>query len=135
MSTETPPTPLDSLLAAAEQVRQQLNIKTFGAEGAAHLANFIQAQRGILAPAEREGVVMALGCFLGQCLVEGYGGEWGTGPDGSTGVGFDERLFFNPFYLVNEQLNKGETASVAAFFASVPARRKALPAARKRWIS
>jgi len=129
------PNPLDSLLAAAEQVRQQLNLKAFDAEGVAHLANFIEAQRGQLGPAEREGVVMALGCFLGQCLVQVYRGEWATGKDGSTGVGLANRFFFNPFRLVNSQLNEGESASVAAFFASVPKRLAAPAAPRKGWIS
>ena len=32
-------TPLDAINAAAEQVRQQLKLKAFDAEGAAHLAN------------------------------------------------------------------------------------------------
>ena len=132
---DTTPSPLDSLLAAAEQVRQQLQLKAFDAEGVAHLANFIQAQRGELGPAERPGVIMALGCFLGQCLVQVYRGEWGTGRDGTTGVGLAERFFFNPFHLVDAQLNEGESASVAAFFASVPSRLKTPPAARKSWIS
>ncbi|MDO7846512.1 hypothetical protein Q5H92_09105 [Hymenobacter sp. M29] len=135
--------PLDSILAAAEQVRQQLNLKAFDAEGVAHLDNFIkaqrdsfiEAQRDSLPAAEREGVVMALGCFLGQCLVQVYRGEWGTGKDGTTGVGLGGRFFFNPFYLVDAQLNEGESASVAAFFASVPQRLKSPPAARKSWIS
>lgn len=87
------PTPLDSINAAAEQVRQQLKLKAFDAEGAAHLANFIQAQRGQLGVAERPGVVLALGCFLGQCLVQAYRGEWGTGRDGTTGVGLAGRFF------------------------------------------
>ena len=94
-----------------------------------------EAQRGKLPPAEREGVVMALGCFLGQCLVQVYRGEWGTGRDGTTGVGLAGRFFFNPFHLVDAQLNEGESASVAAFFASVPQRLKTPPAARKGWIS
>ncbi|MDO7853506.1 hypothetical protein [Hymenobacter convexus] len=132
---DTSLSPLDSILAAAEQVRQQLNLKAFDAEAVAHLDNFIEAQRGILPAAEREGVIMALGCFLGQCLVQVYRGEWGTGKDGSTGVGLAGRFFFNPFHLVNTQLNEGESASVAAFFASVPQRLKSPPAARKSWIS
>ena len=132
---EAPSAPLDAINAAAEQVRQQLKLKAFDAEGAAHLANFIQAQRGQLGAAERSGVVMALGCFLGQCLVQVYRGEWGTGRDGTTGVGLGGRLFFNPFHLVDAQLNEGESASVAAFFASVPGRLKAVAAPRKGWIS
>ena len=129
------PTPLDSINAAAEQVRQQLQLNAFDAEAVAHLANFIQAQRGQLAAAERPGVVLALGCFLGHCLVEAYGGEWAAGKDGTTGVGLAGRLFFNPFHLVDAQLNEGESASVAAFFASIPRRLKAPVAARKGWIS
>ena len=132
---DTTSSPLDSLLAAAEQVRQQLKLKAFDAEGVAHLANFIQAQRDELEPAERLGVIMALGCFLGQCLVQVYRGEWGTGRDGTTGVGLAERFFFNPFHLVDAQLNEGESASVAAFFASVPSRLTTPPAVRKSWIS
>ena len=135
MSDTTLPAPLDSINAAAEQVRQQLNLKTFDTEAVAHLANFIQAQRGQLPAAERQGVVMALGCFLGQCLVQVYRGEWGTGRDGTTGVGLAQQFFFNPFHLVDAQLNEGESASVAAFFASVPSRLKTPPAARKGWIS
>ncbi|OGX85717.1 hypothetical protein BEN47_14605 [Hymenobacter lapidarius] len=127
--------PLASILAAAEQVRVQLKLKAFDAEAVAHLANFIEAQRGKLPAAEREGVVMAMGCFLGQCLVQVYRGEWGTGRDGTTGVGLAGNYFFNPFHLVNAQLNEGESASVAAFFASVPTRLKTPPAARKAWIS
>ena len=132
---DTQPAPLDSINAAAEQVRQQLQLKAFDAEGVAHLANFIQAQRGQLAEADRPGVTLALGCFLGQCLVHVYGAEWGTGKDGTTGVGLGNRFFFNPFHLVDAQLNEGESASVAAFFASVPKRLQTPPAARKGWIS
>jgi hypothetical protein len=133
--TDTTATPLDTIQSAAEQVREQLNLKAFNAEAVAHLANFIQAQRGVLGAADRPGVVMALGCFLGHCLVQVYRGEWGTGRDGTTGVGLGGRFFFNPFHLVDAQLNEGESASVAAFFASVPARLKTPPAARKAWIS
>ena len=129
------PSPLDSINAAAEQVRAQLKLNAFDAEAVAHLDHFITAQRGQLPAAERPGFVMALGCFLGQCLVQVYRGEWGTGKDGTTGIGLADRFFFYPFHLVDAQLNEGESASVAAFFASVPARLKTLPAARKGWIS
>ena len=132
---DTQPTPLDSINAAAEQVRQQLQLTAFDGEGVAHLANFIQVQRGQLSADEQPGVVLALGCFLGQCLVQVYGAEWAAGKDGTTGVGLAGRFFFNPFHLVDAQLNEGESASVAAFFASIPQRLKAPVAARKGWIS
>jgi hypothetical protein len=128
---------VDSLQAAAEQVRQQLGLATYDAAAVLELDHFIEVQRTELPPQapEREGLVAALGCFLGQCLVQAYRAEWAAGPDGSTGVGLANKLFFNPFYLVNQQLTKGEAASVAAFFRSVPQRLVAASGARKRWIS
>lgn len=133
----TAPDPVTSLTAAAEAVRRQLHQPAFDTAAVAELARFVAGQRGALElpMAERQGVVTALGCFLGECLVRVYGGEWAAGPDGTTGVGLADRLFFNPFYLIEEQLRQGETASVAAFFASVPARLAARLAPRKGWIS
>ena len=129
--------PVASLTTAAEAVRQQLRVAAFDAAAVAELARFIEGQRAPLgaSPADRQGVVTALGCFLGECLVRTYNGEWATGPDSTTGVGLANRLFFNPFYLVEQQLRQGEKASVAAFFASVPARVAARLAPRKGWIS
>ncbi|MCR5887219.1 hypothetical protein LRS06_05380 [Hymenobacter sp. J193] len=125
--------PLAALHAAAEAVRQQLQVNAFDAPAVQRLTDFIEAQRATIQPAEREGVVMALGCFLGQCLVDTYQGEWAAGPDGSTGVGLAGKLFFNPFYLVSEQLTKGREQSVAGFFAGIPAR-LATTGQRKSWI-
>jgi hypothetical protein len=129
--------PVASLTAAAEAVRQQLGVTAFDAAAVTELARFVEGQRGQVgaSSAERQGVVTALGCFLGECLVRTYQGEWAAGPDGTTGVGLANRIFFNPFYLVEQQLRQGEKASVATFFASVPTRIAARSAPRKGWIS
>ena len=124
-----------ALQLAAEQVRQQLNLPAYDAAAVAQLSHFIEAQRGQLSGAEREGFVTGLGCFLGECLVRSYHAGWAAGRDGSTGVGLAGRLFFNPFYLVNQQLEKGLAASVTVFFASVPQRLVAAGSGRKQWIS
>lgn len=123
-----------ALQAAAEQVRQQLGLPAYNEAAVRELARFIAVQRAELAPnsPDREGIVTALGCFLGQCLVHTYHAEWAAGTDGSTGVGLANQLFFNPFYLVHQQLNNGEAASVAVFFRSVPQRLAAAGAARAR---
>ena len=123
-----------ALTTAAEQVRQQLRLPGYGGEAVAHLSHTIDAQRN-LAPAERTDFITAVGCYLGECLVRTYQGEWAAGPDGTTGVGIAGQLFFNPFFLVKEQLDKGAAASVAAFFASVPWRLAERSAAQKAKIS
>jgi hypothetical protein len=117
MSAESP---LDSLQNAADVVRQQLRLTAFDTEAVQRLAEVIEAQRPSLTSSSQESVVTALGCFLGQCLVQTYGGKWAAGPDGTTGVGFGGHSFFNPFYRVAEQLTHGRPSSVAVFFAELP---------------
>jgi hypothetical protein len=114
--------PLATLHQAAEAIRQQLRLAAYDASAVQRLAKVIEAQRPSLAESNRENVVTALGCFLGQCLVQTYGGQWAAGPDGTTGVGIGGHSFFNPFYWVAEQLTHGQTSSVAVFFADVPER-------------
>ncbi|RSK32511.1 hypothetical protein [Hymenobacter metallilatus] len=125
--------PIAALVTAAEAVRQQLQVNTYDAAAVQRLAEFIEAQRPSIKETERAGVITALGCFLGQCLINTYQGEWAKGRDGSTGVGINHVNFFNPFYRVSEQLTKGLSQSVATFFADVPQRLAAKPG-RKTWI-
>lgn len=131
MPTESP---LASLRAAAEAVRHQLQVNAFDAAAVQRLSEFIEVQRPIVKDADKQGVIMALGCFLGQCLVDTYGGTWAQGPDKTTGVGINRAHFFNPFFRVSEQLAKGEAESVVKFFAGIPDRLAATPV-RKTWIS
>ncbi|AII51294.1 MULTISPECIES: hypothetical protein [Hymenobacter] len=131
---EPTPNPLASLTAAAEAVRRQLQAPAYDADAVQRLAEFIEQQRPSLTAATREGVVTALGCFLGQCLVETFGGTWAMGPDGTTGIGIRQHSFFNPFYRISQQLDKGLPESVAAFFAGIPERLASAPR-RKNWIS
>lgn len=124
--------PLAALQAAAEAVRQQLQASAFDAAAVQQLDRFIESQRVSLPAAEKEGVITALGCFLGECLVQTYKGAWAQGPDGTTGVGINQNSFFNPFFRISEQLEKGAAESVAEFFASVPTR-LANPSSRQ-WV-
>ncbi|TGE14338.1 hypothetical protein [Hymenobacter elongatus] len=128
-----PESPIASLQAAAEAVRQQLQVNAFDAAAVQRLATLIEAQRPAIGEADREGVISALGCFLGQCLVATYQGEWAVGPDKTTGVGIAGTHFFNPFFRISQQLAHGLTESVADFFASIPDRLASEPR-RKNWI-
>jgi hypothetical protein len=131
---DTPDTnPLAALRAAAEAVRQQLHAAAFDAAAVQQLASFIEAQRNTLPAAEKQGIVTALGCFLGECLAQTYNGTWAQGPDGTTGVGINQSSFFNPFFRVAEQFEKGNAESVVDFFASVPIRLE--NPSRRQWIS
>lgn len=125
--------PLAQLHQAAEAVRQQLQTADFDAAGVQRLADFIEEQRPQLSRDNIQGVVMALGAFLGQCMVQGYQGEWASGPDGTTGVGYQGTRFYNPFYRVMLQFDNGAQDSVADFYASIP-QRLAEPLPKRSWI-
>ncbi|MBC6607030.1 hypothetical protein H8B13_09385 [Hymenobacter sp. BT188] len=125
--------PLTALRAAADAVREQLQVNGFDAAGVQRLSEFIEGQRAQLPEASREGVINALGCFLGECIAQTYQGEWATGPDGTTGIGLRDKLFLNPFYRVGQQLKHSLADSVMTFFEQIPARLEAEPV-RKNWI-
>lgn len=125
--------PLTALRAAADAVRQQLQVNSFDAAGVQRLSEFIETQRAQLPAASREGVINALGCFLGECIAQTYQGEWATGPDGTTGIGLRNKLFLNPFYHVEQQLKHGTAKSVKAFFEQIAARLE-VEIPRKNWI-
>ncbi|GAB2957422.1 hypothetical protein GCM10027048_24950 [Hymenobacter coalescens] len=128
-----PEHPLAHLQQAAEAVRQQLQVSSFDEAAVQRLSEFIEQQRPLLSRDNIQGVVLALGAFFGQCLVQGHQGEWATGPDGTTGVGFRQQRFFNPFYRVMLQFDNGLQDSVTAFYASVP-QRLAEPLPKRGWI-
>ncbi|OON67466.1 hypothetical protein [Hymenobacter sp. CRA2] len=125
--------PLAQLQEAAESVRRQLQVPAFDEAAVQRLAAFIEEQRPLLKRENIQGVVVALGSFFGQCLVDGYQGEWGSGPDGTTGVGFQGTRFYNPFYRVMLQFDNGLKESVADFYASIP-QRLAEPLPKRNWI-
>lgn len=125
--------PLAALRAAAEAVRQQLQVNAFDAAGVQRLNDFIEAERVSLQGEGREGVIKALGCFLGECLVQTYQGTWAAGPDDTTGVGLHNKLFFNPFYRVEQHMTHGAAESVAGFFLQLPDKLRTA-ATRKNWI-
>lgn len=125
--------PLMALRAAAEAVRQQLQVNAFDAAAVQRLSDFIEEQRATLPAVSRQGVITALGGFFGECIVHTYQGEWATGPDGTTGVGLHNKLFINPFYRVEQHLSRGETEAVVTFFQQIPDRLAAV-SVRKNWI-
>jgi hypothetical protein len=128
-----PHSPLDQLRIAAESVRQQLQLRAYDRDAVRQLAGYIEEQRPQLTPSTRQGVIIALGAFLGECLVEGFGGQWASGPDGTTGIGLHENWFFNPFFRVAQQLEHGLAESVEVFYESVP-EWMANPPQQKGWL-
>ena len=122
------------LQEAAEAVRQSLNLTQFDEPAVQLLAEFIENERPTMPAASREAVVNALGCFLGECIIRSFGGWWRADTRGAVGVQFEQGLFLQPAFLVEQQFQRGLAESVAAFFAALPIRRLIPPPPRRTWI-
>jgi hypothetical protein len=126
---------MEELRAAAEAVRQQLNVPAFDEAAVRVLTDFIEQQRDALGSADRPNVVNALGCFLGECIISAFGGSWQHNTAGVVGIQLGAHTFVRPFEHVDRQLTHGLTESVVGFYQSVPERlSSAQPARRLTWI-
>lgn len=59
------------------------------------------------------------GSFLGQCLIEMYGGEWQQTENGWA-VAYDDKNGDLPFNKILKQFKNGPEDSIYSFFTSVP---------------
>jgi len=62
-----------------------------------------------------------LGSFLGECIVQTYGGEW-RNEDGWWGIYFNDRNAAYPFNKVTKQFENGRDGgdSILSFFDTIP---------------
>lgn len=140
---------MQELQTAAEAVRQNLNLTAFDEAAVRALSEFIERERRNVATPEQAGVVQALGCFLGECILRSFGGHWHRDGAGRVGVrlpGSPDGALLNPFEAVEGQLlrrrgpavlelfGSGKARLQAAVVAHPDARAAAEPARRRTWI-
>lgn len=65
-----------------------------------------------------EQLVGVLGCWLGECIIACYGGEWAE-IEGEWGVRFDESNAAFPFSKVKKHFQNGSSDSVLSFFETI----------------
>ncbi|WP_437281108.1 hypothetical protein WME90_11290 [Sorangium sp. So ce375] len=87
--------------------------------GVSWLDGFIQRQHEQGREEQRDGLVSTLGSYLGECVVQTFGGEWAE-KDGSWCVRFDDRNAVFPFAKVAKHLESGAGDSVLSFFTLIP---------------
>ncbi|MGY2133559.1 hypothetical protein ACW9KT_15120 [Hymenobacter sp. HD11105] len=126
---------MEELRSAAEAVRQNLNIASFDELAVRRLAEFIDRERAGINYEAKAGVVNALGCFLGECIIRSFGGYWHRDASGLVGVQIAGCTFVNPFSYVERQLVHGADEAVMVLFYSLPTRLVAAATPRRRtWI-
>ncbi|MCR5887218.1 hypothetical protein LRS06_05375 [Hymenobacter sp. J193] len=125
---------MEELRAAAEAVRQNLNISSFDEKAVQTLAQFIEKERASVPATEQAGVINALGCFLGECIARTFGGHWHRTDSGEVGIRLGSRTFINPFGTVEKQLLHGAVDAVLSLFREVAPTLAPVAVTRRTWI-
>ncbi|HEV3384644.1 MAG TPA: hypothetical protein VG097_07505 [Gemmata sp.] len=100
--------------------RKQLGVEVGMDEaGVRWLDGYIQRQHEQGNPANRDGLVSTLGSYLGECIIQCFGGQWAE-IDGAWCVQFSEGNAAYPLTKVRKQLENGAGDSVLSFFTAIP---------------
>lgn len=118
------PSPLEMIRANAEFVLNEARGNLgqdigFDADGVRWLDGFIQRQHDGGAIDDPSGLVNTLGSFLGECIVQTYGGAWQETEHGWAVVVGDNFEVY-PFNKVHKHLTEGAGDSVLSLFNGVP---------------
>lgn len=87
--------------------------------GVEWLDGFVTRQHEQGDPDKVEGLVNTLGSFLGECIVQAYGGQWSEDEFGWS-VRFDEKNAVYPFAKTEKHLRNGPEDSVLSMFDTIP---------------
>jgi hypothetical protein len=116
----------DKIRANAELVIKELGPLSglefgYNAESVDWVDGFIEQQRNRsdLDKNTINGLVDALGSFLGECIIRCFGGYWNNS-DGEWCVRFDKENAVYPFNKVHKQFANGQEDSIRSFFELIP---------------
>jgi hypothetical protein len=123
---------MTELKKLAETVRTALKLE-YDVASVKFMEGFIERNKLEIPEAEWDGLINSCGAFLGQCVIENYGGEWKRDEDGHTGVSFDDRNWVFPFAKVSKQFENGLGDSIYSFYTLIPVVFKVKLKARKKW--
>ena len=123
---------MEELKTLAEKVRTSLKLK-YDAKSVQFMEGFIERNKLEFEQSEWPGLINSCAAFLGQCIIENYGGNWVQDEDGHLAVAFDERNKCFPFAKVSKQFTNGLEDSVYSFYTVLPSVFKLAPKPSKRW--
>lgn len=123
---------MEELKTLAEKVRTSLKLK-YDAQSIKFIEGFIERNKLEFEESEWQGLINSCGAFLGQCIIEDYGGSWAREDDGNIAVVFDEQNKCFPFAKVSKQFANGLEDSVYSFYTVLPTVFKLQPKPRKKW--
>jgi hypothetical protein len=104
----------------ADTVKNELHIN-YDSNGVKFIEDFIERQKNNFSKDEQKGLVNSLGSFLGQAIINNYGGQWQLDNELQIiCVAFDEKNKVYPFSKTSKQFDNGLEDSVYSFFTMIP---------------
>ena len=104
----------------AETVRKTLKLK-YDEQSVKFIEEFIEKNKNSFEKEEWDGIINGLGCFIGQCIINNFGGQWEVEKEtGSVAVRFSDNNKAYPLTKVSKQFHNGLEDSVTSFYRHVP---------------
>ena len=118
----------------ATTVKKQLKLK-YDSESVKFVEGFIERNKTEFPKEQWDGLINSCGAFLGQCVIENYGGKWEKDVNGHICVSFDDKNKVYPFAKVSKQFENGLEDSIHSFYTIIPTVFKidSRPKKKKRW--
>jgi len=104
----------------AEEVKRDLNVD-YDTKSVKFIEEFIERQRNSFDSEQRKGLVSSIGSFVGQCIINNYGGHWQVDQDTkAVCVAFDDKNKLFPLAKTAKQFENGLEDSVYSFYTIIP---------------
>jgi len=109
---------IEEIQQLANSTKTQLDLK-YKAESIKSLEGFIERNKVYIDKNEWSGLINSCSAFLGQCIIENYGGKW-IKDNGEYCVEFDENNKAFPYSKVTKQFENGIEDSIFSFYSAIP---------------
>lgn len=112
---------MKELDALAEEVRTQFKLE-YDEGSVKFMEGFIERQRPNFEGERLQGLVNAIGSFIGACMIKNYGGHWQLDEKyNAVCVVFNNGNKAFPFAKTYKQFENGLEDSVYSFYTAIPA--------------
>lgn len=109
----------NQLTELALTAKNQLNIE-FNDEGVKYMEGFIERVKSQFSKDDSDGIINTCGAFLGQCIIENFGGKWVYDENNHIAVAFSENNLVYPISKTRKQFENGLDDSIYSMYSIIP---------------
>lgn len=123
---------MKELTDLADKLKTMLKLK-YDSDGVKFVEGFIERNKTQIPREEWNGLIDSCGAFLGQCIIENYGGQRAKDENGHVAVAFNNNNKVYPFSKVSTQFDNGLEDSIHSMYTIIPTVFKLQPKTKKKW--